>query len=295
MIQSSSKSTRRLEITNVSARQLMPSADPPRAPATNPILAALASKLGSQSSEEEVSERKLLWQALPIVPLERDLELEARTRTTWRQTVSSKLLVRALEQLEATVGDVEQFQAATSSSPWAERTISWHQAQELAIQAVGRQQKKGSKITVSELVSADDAREQDRKDLSQRIGQLLPPQAQSSGGPDPVVSALRKSPDLNKYEKRLMPCIVDAQKLSATDFSRVHLPSATIDAIRTMVSLPLLYPEAFRTGILGEHSAGGALLFGPPGTGKTLLARAVAAESGARMLAIQVSMRPMLR
>ena len=273
----------------------MPSADPPRAPATNPILAALASKLGSQSSEEEVSERKLLWQALPIVPLERDLELEARTRTTWRQTVSSKLLVRALEQLEATVGDVEQFQAATSSSPWAERTISWHQAQELAIQAVGRQQKKGSKITVAELESADDAREQDRKDLSQRIGQLLPPQAQSSGGPDPVVSALRKAPDLNKYEKRLMPCIVDAQKLSATDFSRVHLPSATIDAIRTMVSLPLLYPEAFRTGILGEHSAGGALLFGPPGTGKTLLARAVAAESGARMLAIQVRMCTRLR
>lgn len=269
----------------------MPSADPPRAPAPNPILAALASKLGSQSSEEEASDRKLLWKALPIVPLERDLELESRTRTSWRWGVSSRLLVRALEQLESTVGNIEQFQTDASSSPWAEHTISWKQAQELAIQAVGRQRKSGSKITIAELKSADQARKQDDENLSERIGHLLPPLTQSSTAPDTIVSALRKSSDLNKYEKRLLPCIVDAQKLAATDFSRVHLPTTTVDAIRTMVSLPLLYPEAFKTGILGDHSAGGALLFGPPGTGKTLLARAVAAESGARMLAIQVSLR----
>jgi hypothetical protein len=278
----------KISVADLSARHLMPSSEPPRAPATNPILAALASKLGSQSPEEESNERKLLWQALPIVPIDRDFDLEARTRTVWRRTVSTKLLVRALEQLEGTVGDVQQFQTETSSSPWADQTISWQESQELAIQAVGRQQTKGSNLTVAKLVSAVDARKQDRKDLSDRITQLLPPQVQSSTGPDPVVSALRKSSDLNKYEKRLLPCIVDAHKLAATDFSRVHLPTTTVDAIRTMVSLPLLFPDAFRNGILGEHSAGGALLFGPPGTGKTLLARAVASESGARMLAIQV-------
>ena len=196
--------------------------------------------------------------------------------------------MRALEQLQASIGDAEQFHAETSSSPWAENTISWPQAQELAVQAAGRQQKKGSDISVVDLESANEARKRDRQELSDRIVHLLPSQAQPPSGPDAVVTALRKSSDLNKYEKRLLPCIVDAHKLATTDFSRVHLPSTTIDAIRTMVSLPLLYPDAFRTGILGEHSAGGALLFGPPGTGKTLLARAVASESGARMLAIQV-------
>ncbi|KAH7339159.1 P-loop containing nucleoside triphosphate hydrolase protein, partial [Rhizoctonia solani] len=54
--------------------------------------------------------------------------------------------------------------------------------------------------------------------------------------------------------------------------------------IRTLVSLPHLFPEHFQTGILKSHSLGGALLFGPPGTGKTLVAQAVAKESGVRML-----------
>lgn len=57
-----------------------------------------------------------------------------------------------------------------------------------------------------------------------------------------------------------------------------------MDRIRTLVSLPLLYPEVFQKGILKENNMTGALLFGPPGTGKTLLARAVAKESGARMV-----------
>jgi ATP-dependent 26S proteasome regulatory subunit len=124
--------------------------------------------------------------------------------------------------------------------------------------------------------------------VNEALQKLLPKASAPDQLVDPVVSALKKATDLNKHEKRLLPCIVDVHKLASTDFSRVHLPNATIDAIRTMVSLPLLFPDAFRTGILGEHSAGGALLFGPPGTGKTLLARAVASESGARMLAIQV-------
>ncbi|KAL7412815.1 P-loop containing nucleoside triphosphate hydrolase protein, partial [Mrakia frigida] len=58
---------------------------------------------------------------------------------------------------------------------------------------------------------------------------------------------------------------------------------------RSVVSLPLLFPEAFSTGILKNHSTSGALLFGPPGTGKTLLVRALAKESGARMMSIQPS------
>jgi ATP-dependent 26S proteasome regulatory subunit len=74
-----------------------------------------------------------------------------------------------------------------------------------------------------------------------------------------------------------------------TSFSQVHLPAHTIDAVRTVVSLPLIAPAAFATGILKEHGMSGVLLFGPPGTGKTLLARALAKEAGCRMMSIAPS------
>ena len=74
-----------------------------------------------------------------------------------------------------------------------------------------------------------------------------------------------------------------------TSFDDVHLPAHTIDSVRTIVSLPLLYPSAFQQGILKQHSMTGCLLFGPPGTGKTLVVRALAKEAGCRMLAVQPS------
>jgi ATP-dependent 26S proteasome regulatory subunit len=89
------------------------------------------------------------------------------------------------------------------------------------------------------------------------------------------------SPSLYRFDR--MPASVP------TSFSQVHLPAHTIDAVRTIVSLPLLHPDAFNHGILKEHGMTGCLLFGPPGTGKTLLAKAVAGEAGCRMLAIAPS------
>jgi len=74
-----------------------------------------------------------------------------------------------------------------------------------------------------------------------------------------------------------------------TTFGQVHLPSQTIDAVRTIVSLPLLHPHAFKQGILKEHGMTGCLLFGPPGTGKTLVVRALAKEAGCRMLVVSPS------
>lgn len=108
---------------------------------------------------------------------------------------------------------------------------------------------------------------------------------------DDTVDALKHDKSLNPHEKRLLGCIVDPNKLASTTFDDVHLPEKTVDGIRSMVSMPLLYPEAFSSGVLKNHSTSGALLFGPPGTGKTLLVRALARESGARMLGIQVSTR----
>ena len=57
--------------------------------------------------------------------------------------------------------------------------------------------------------------------------------------------------------------------------------------LREGVELPLRHPEAFRR--LGIRPAKGFLLYGPPGTGKTLLAKAVARESGAKLIAIRSS------
>jgi len=56
-----------------------------------------------------------------------------------------------------------------------------------------------------------------------------------------------------------------------------------------VVSLPLLYPSAFKIGILGREAMGGVLHYGPPGTGKRLVCRALARECGARMLQLRPS------
>ncbi|KAK3812002.1 MAG: P-loop containing nucleoside triphosphate hydrolase protein [Benniella sp.] len=56
-----------------------------------------------------------------------------------------------------------------------------------------------------------------------------------------------------------------------------------------MITLPLVRPQLFSYGLLQDEYLSGLLLFGPPGTGKTLLAKAVARESGARMLEIKAS------
>jgi SpoVK/Ycf46/Vps4 family AAA+-type ATPase len=201
----------------------------------------------------------------------------------WRQAVSVGLVARALGQMQSTLTDTD-----VDPETWANRSMAWPEAQALAVQALGCANVDQTTFSLHDVQAVQAAGAKDSQHIMDHLQTLLPT-PRSASQTDPVISALKKASDLNKYEKRLLPCVVDAHKLASTNFSRVHLPDTTIDAIRTMVSLPLLYPEAFRTGILGEHSSGGALLFGPPGTGKTLLARAVASESGARMLAIQPS------
>ncbi|KIY50937.1 AAA-domain-containing protein [Fistulina hepatica ATCC 64428] len=101
---------------------------------------------------------------------------------------------------------------------------------------------------------------------------------------DEVVARV-KAEKLDPHESRLLHTIVRSASMP-TSFSQVHLPDRTIDAVKTIVSLPLLLPSAFREGILKEHGINGCLLFGPPGTGKTLVVRALAREAGVRMMVI---------
>ncbi|KDQ60701.1 hypothetical protein JAAARDRAFT_125437 [Jaapia argillacea MUCL 33604] len=107
-------------------------------------------------------------------------------------------------------------------------------------------------------------------------------------GLDEVIERVKRDPDLDSHEQRLLGCIVNAASMP-TSFDQVHLPVGTIDAVRTIVSLPILHPAAFQHGILKQHSMTGCLLFGPPGTGKTLTVRALAKEAGCRMLAVSPS------
>jgi len=194
-----------------------------------------------------------------------------------------------------------------ASDSWQNAVRPWSSIRKLASATIGRILAERSDnqepvlVQWRKVLEAAEAERQCQEKHSDMIKRLMPPKtsikpALTLGGvptpkskTDPVVESIRKAKDLTTYEKRLLGSIVDTSKLSSTTFDDVHLPYKTIDGIRTVISLPLLFPEAFQGGVLKDHATTGALLFGPPGTGKTLLARAVANESGARMLAIQPS------
>ncbi|TPX36293.1 hypothetical protein SmJEL517_g01421 [Synchytrium microbalum] len=94
--------------------------------------------------------------------------------------------------------------------------------------------------------------------------------------------------EVSAYEKKMLSTVIDPTSISVT-FADLVLPAPTKLALQTLVTLPLLRPDHFATGILSQHGHNGVLLFGPPGTGKTLLAKAVAKASGARFMALALS------
>ncbi|KAJ2914621.1 hypothetical protein MD484_g5811, partial [Candolleomyces efflorescens] len=94
--------------------------------------------------------------------------------------------------------------------------------------------------------------------------------------------------DVEGSARDLLGCIINTDKIS-TEFTDVFVDGAIIDSLKTIVTLPLLYPQYFNTGVLATEAIGGILLYGPPGTGKTMLCRALAKSSRAKMLHIKPS------
>lgn len=92
----------------------------------------------------------------------------------------------------------------------------------------------------------------------------------------------------NQHEKALMRGVVNPENIRTT-FADVHAPQETIASLKTLTTLSLTRPEAFKYGVLATDKITGCLLYGPPGTGKTLLAKAVAKESGATVLEVSGS------
>lgn len=92
----------------------------------------------------------------------------------------------------------------------------------------------------------------------------------------------------NSHEKVLLRGVVNPENIRTT-FAHVHAPVETITTLKTLTTLSLTRPEAFKYGVLATDKITGCLLYGPPGTGKTLLAKAVAKESGATVLEVSGS------
>jgi len=92
----------------------------------------------------------------------------------------------------------------------------------------------------------------------------------------------------NRREKQLMRGVVNAQEIRV-GFEDVHATQETKEALKTLTTLALTRPDAFKYGVLANDKISGLLLYGPPGTGKTMLAKAVARQSGATMLTVSGS------
>jgi hypothetical protein len=278
---------------------------------TSPLLPAFTSKprpkspgfgiLGLISSPPR-PEFSPVSQVITLLPETRDLAKESADRITRRQLLNAALIAKAVEKAGGILASPLESLAAVDDDEWGHLVATWSSAQQLGSIAVGQalSQLRGEREVVPSplVIGWDFARlalrleNHDDERIARAIGagvkrSTMP--SESLEAADTTIADVKASIQGNQYERRLTFCIVDPAKLQATSFADVHLPEKTIDSIRSMVSLPLLYPQAFRGGILKDHSTSGALLFGPPGTGKTLLARALANESGARMLAIQPS------
>ncbi|KAI5855981.1 hypothetical protein BZA05DRAFT_349558 [Tricharina praecox] len=168
---------------------------------------------------------------------------------------------------------------------------SFDRSHRVAIMALGQASNLPGEITLGDIAKAvrviDDSDNikfqwaaQEQEYLKERD---KPGKVEDGPGKEKAAKPIPKN--LNAHEKKLINGIINPKDIH-TGFSSVRAAPATIDTMKTLTSLSLVRPEAFKYGVLATDRIPGVLLYGPPGTGKTLLARAVAKESGATVLEV---------
>ncbi|RMD45097.1 hypothetical protein DV735_g42, partial [Chaetothyriales sp. CBS 134920] len=109
---------------------------------------------------------------------------------------------------------------------------------------------------------------------------------QAPSAEDEKLARVRAS--ATKHEKKLLNGVIELSKIRTT-FNDVHVPVETIDALQTLTTLSLVRPDTFKYSMLASDRIPGLLLYSPPGTGKTLLAKAIAKQSGVRVLEVSAA------
>ncbi|KAI0780811.1 AAA-domain-containing protein [Trametes elegans] len=282
---------------------------------------------GRSQGPPESDNRLGFFRTSLVFPTLRSLPQEKESRMERRREINQLVMRMAIAQVGGVLGELEDVPAADQSAldgddhdrakvqlweHWGRTVELWHNVQRIADRAVGSvvaanqaylPSNRSLEPTPVPWSAVFDAWAADRstQDLWKALlstppsGKVHreneeeePGEVVDEADVDEIIEKLKRNPDLDEHEQRLLGCIVDTASITTT-FNQVHLPPHTVDSIRTMVSLPLLHPSAFQQGILKEHSMTGCLLFGPPGTGKTLVVRALAKEAGCRMLVVSPS------
>ncbi len=119
--------------------------------------------------------------------------------------------------------------------------------------------------TALELIESSDNAKVDwvRKEKEQRKKQLgALPGTEAEDNSKQRIRKLRKT--CNDHEKKLLNGVVHPEDIRTT-FADVQAPPSTIDALKTLTSLSLVRPDAFKYGVLATDKIPGLLLYGPPG------------------------------
>jgi len=94
--------------------------------------------------------------------------------------------------------------------------------------------------------------------------------------------------EMNDYESIVSGDVVYPEDLDV-GFGDIGGLESVKEEVFDIVALPLRRPDLFRSGSRLLRPPKGILLYGPPGTGKTMMAKAIARESGAAFINLQMS------
>ena len=130
--------------------------------------------------------------------------------------------------------------------------------------------------------SSSSAQQQQQRPQSSSSSAAAPPKPAAAAGGGSSSNFLR-GVDRKCVELILAELVDEKPAAKWTDVVGLEGVKSMLDE---MVILPMIRPDLFR-GIRAPSR--GLLLFGPPGNGKTMIARALAAESGARFFNISAS------